>query len=217
MKFDPEMFLRNEGDGKTVSLHQPGSIIFEQGALAEEVFYLRLGQASETVRSETGKIAVVGMIEKDSFFGCSSLEGGKHRFSTVTAVTPCTVTAISVLAMRRALHHPQFSHLFMSYLLDHNGRIEADKVDLLFNSSEKRLAQKLLILAHVGDGQPTIIGPEITQEMLADMVGTTRPRINMFLNRFRKLDLVQYDRRGITVLPALLQAVLQEIPTVRKR
>lgn len=209
-RFDPKIFLEAVGDGKMISHHRAGEIIFKQGSPALHVFYLRSGKAKETVASEHGKDAMVGMLEPGIFFGTGSLDGGRHRVSTVTAMTPCTVTAITRDAMLAALREPSFAQMFMTYLLDQNTRIEAEKVDLLFNSSEKRLAQRLLILARFGEGRPRIIGPEITQEMLADMIGTTRPRVNYFLNRFRKMGHIRYNG-GIEVQASLLNVLVQDL------
>lgn len=210
--FDPKQFIERVGTGKTISEHGPGQIIFKQGSTASHIFYLQSGRAKESVTSDLGKEAVVGVLEPGHFFGTSALDGGRVRVSTVVAVTTCIVTMITKDAMHHALKEPRFSQLFVAYLLQYNSKIEAEKVDLLFNSSEKRLAQKLLILAHVGEGQPQIIGPEITQEMLAAMIGTTRPRVNKFLNKFRKLGFINYNGPGIEVLPSLLKAVLQDGP-----
>lgn len=212
-RFDPQTFLASVGQGKTITNHSPGEIIFKQGADADAVFYLQSGKAKETVESEQGKDAVVGVLEPGMFFGTSAVDGGTVRVSTVAAVTTCTVTAITIAEMKKALREPKFAQLFMAYLLHHNSKIEAEKVDLLFNSSEKRLARKLLMLAHVGEGPPQIIGPEITQEMLANMIGTTRPRVNLFLNKFKKIGLIKYNG-GIVVLPGLLRAVLLETPSL---
>lgn len=214
-RFDPKSFLEGVGDGKTITSHRAGEIIFKQGTPAQHVFYLRSGKAKETVASEQGKEAVVGMLEPGLFFGTSSLDGDHLRLSTVTTIAPSTITAITKDAMMKALNEPVFAQLFVAHLLHHNSRIEAEKVDLLFNSSEKRLAQKLLILAHSKEGRLQMIGPEITQEMLADMIGTTRPRVNYFLNRFQKMGFIKKNG-GITVLPALLKAVLQETPASRE-
>jgi CRP/FNR family transcriptional regulator, cyclic AMP receptor protein len=213
-QFDPLAFLASVGSGKTITTHKPGEIIFKQGSHAELVYYLQKGKAKETVESEQGgKDAVVGMLEPGFFFGTSALDGAGARLSTVVAVTTCVVTAITISAMKKVLKEPRFTQLFVAYLLHHNSQIEAEKVDLLFNSSEKRLARKLLILAHVGEGPAQIIGPEITQEMLSTMIGTTRPRVNHFLNKFRKLGFIKYNG-GIMVQPSLLKAVLQETPTI---
>jgi CRP/FNR family transcriptional regulator, cyclic AMP receptor protein len=208
VKFDPKTFLAKVGEGKTITVHRPRAVIYKQGDPVDLVFYLQSGKAKETVASDQGKEAIVGMLEPGLFFGTSGLDGGIARLSTVTAVTECIVTAITKDAMKVALKQPSFAQLFMAYLLDHNSKIEAEKIDLLFNDSERRLAQKLLILAHAADGLPQVIGPEITQEMLANMIGTTRPRVNYFLNRFRKMGFIKYDG-GISVQPALLTMVLQ--------
>lgn len=207
--FDPRSFLERVGEGKRIILFRQGETVFRQGTPAAHVYYLREGKAKETVLSETGKDAVVGMIDPGMFFGSSSLDDGGQWHSTVTAIVPCIVTEITVPAMRQALQQPLFSQLFMAYLLRHNSTIEAEKVNLLFNRIEKRLAQKLLILAHFGDGPPQVIGPEITQEMLAEMIGTTRPRVNHFLNKFRRMGFIKYNG-GITVMPSLLRTLLHD-------
>lgn len=215
-QFDPLNFLASVGSGKTITTHAPGEVIFKQGTHADLVYYLQNGKAKETVESEHGgKDAVVGVLEPGLFFGTSALDGGAIRLSTVVAVTTCVVTAITIDAMKKVLKEPRFAQLFMAYLLHHNSKIEAEKVDLLFNSSEKRLARKLLMLAHVAEGPPQIIGPEITQEMLSMMIGTTRPRVNHFLNKFRKLGFIKYNG-GIMVQPSLLKAVLQETPSIEE-
>lgn len=217
--FDPEKFVKRVGSGKTITEYKSGDVIFQQGAPAEHVYYLQSGRAKEVARSEHGKVAVVGMIEAKQFFGTSAIDGTPTRLSTVVAVTACVVTEITKEAMKDALKEPHFARLFMAYLLHHNSQIEAEKIDLLFNSSEKRLAQRLLVLAHIGEDSPRIIGSEITQEMLADMIGTTRPRVNSFLVKFRRLGFIRYitdpqrkGHNGIEVLPALLRAVLTEAP-----
>lgn len=205
-RFDPRSFLRGVGEGKTISSVQPGEIIFKQGSAADRVFYLQSGRAKETVISEGGKDAVIGMLEEGLFFGTSTLDSDHLRPSTVTAITACTVTAITREAMLRALREPSFAQMFLTYLLDHTSRIEAEKLDLLLHSSEQRLAQKLLDLSRAQPGPAQMIGPEITQEMLADMIGTTRPRVNYFLNRWRKMGLIKYNG-GILVLPGLAKAM----------
>lgn len=210
-RFDPKSFLAAVGEGKTVTAYRTGQAIFKQGQPADLVFYLQSGKAKETVISQAGKEAVIGVLEPGQFFGTSGLNGNSSRISTVTAVTACVVTAINEEAMQMALHRPKFAQLFMAYLLEYNSRIEAEKVDLLFNSSEKRLAQKLLILAHAGEGAPQVIGPEITQEMLADMIGSTRQHVNHFLNKFRQLGFIKYNG-GILVMPPLLKAMMVETP-----
>lgn len=211
LRFDPRNFLGRVGDGKSVRDYRPSEVIFRQRAAAEHVFYLQSGRAKETVTSEQGREAIIGVLEAGLFFGTNAVDAGASRLSTVIAVTHCVVTAITREAMNKALEDPRFAQLFVAYLLYHNSKIEAEKIDLLFNSSEKRLAQRLLILSRVSEGAPQRIGPEITQEMLADMIGTTRPRVNYFLNKFRKQGFIRYNG-GIEVLPALLRAVLQESP-----
>lgn len=208
-KFDPKVFLEEAGEGRTLSRYKAGAVIMKQGSEAEHVFYLVSGRAKETVTSDGGKDAVVSMLGPGLFFGSSALDGHAYRLSTVIAMTPCAVTAIERDAMTEALKETVFAQMFVSYLLDQNIKIEAEKVDLLLNSSEKRLAQRLLILSRASVGEPQLIGPEITQEMLADMIGTTRPRVNYFLNRFRKMGLISY-RGGIVVQPGLLRLVLTE-------
>lgn len=210
-RFDPKSFLAHVGAGKKVNRYRPNEVVFKQGEPADLVFYLQSGRAKESVASDQGKEAVVGMLEPGFFFGTGSMDGTRSWTSTVTAVTECLVTSITTDAMKAALKEPVFAQLFMVYLLEHTTRIEAEKIDLLFNSTEKRLARRLLILAHVGDGKPEVIGPEITQEMLGEMIGTTRPRVNFFLNRFRSLGLIRYnDETGITVMPGLLRSVLMD-------
>lgn len=211
---DPQLFLERIGEGKTITSFRAGEIVFKQGTPATAVYYLQTGKAKESVTSDQGKDAVVDLLEPGFFFGINSLNGRNHgqaasviRMSTVTAITRCVVTILTAEAMTDALKDPTFSQFFLMYLLQTNHRIEAEKIDLLLNPSEKRLAQKLLMLAHFGEGPTQTIGPEITQEMLAEMIGTTRPRVNFFLNRFRNNGLIKYNG-GITVLPGLLTAVL---------
>lgn len=210
-RFSPKQFLEREGDGKSITGYKAGEHVFKQGMPASHVFYLQIGKAKESVTSDRGKDAVLGMLEPGFFFGTSALDGTGVRESTVTAITNCLVTEITTSLMQMMLRREQeFSQAFMSHLLQTNSRIVAEKIDLLLSSSEKRLAQKLLVLAHFGETPiAQIIGPEIKQEMLAEMVGTTRGRVNYFLNRFRNLGLIRYSGEGIIVLPALLTAVMQ--------
>lgn len=206
-RFSPKIFLERAGEGRKVTGYKTGQIIFTQGTPAEHVYYLQLGVAKETVTTERGKQAVVNMIEPGSFFGMNSLDGIPLRYSTTTTIAPCVVTEISATAMWDALLVPTFAQLFLRHLVGHNSRVEAEKIALLFNTIEKRLAQKLLILAHFGDGPARKIGPEVTQEMLAEMIGSTRTHVNHFLNKFRRLGFIKYNG-GITVLPGLLDALL---------
>ena len=214
--FNPNTFLAKVSDGKTVNQFQPGQIVFKQGEAADAVCYLISGRVKETVSNAEGREVVVGILEPGHFFGTDGIEGGVVRLSSVTAVRLSTVTMIENKVMKRLLAaEPTFAQLFTAYLLHHNTQIAKEKIDLLFNSTEKRLAQLLLVLAHFPDGPPQPISPEITQEMLSDMVGTTRPRVNYFLTRFRKMGLIHYNSRGeITVTGALLTAVLLDKASV---
>lgn len=224
-RFDPKMFLARVGEGKMIVTFKAGAVIFKQGTPAEHVYYVQSGKAQESVTSEQGKDAVIGLLEPGLFFGTGALDGEEMKhLSTVTAITPCIITAITPGAMKKALQKPEFAQLFLAYLLHHNRVVEAEKLELLFNDSERRLMKRLLVLAQVeiAGEPPKPIGPEITQEMLAQMIGTTRPRINYFLNRFRNMGLIKYNGSAhksthtITVLPGLLQVVLQDDVVVER-
>lgn len=209
-KFDP-LPLQKITQGKHAITANPGEHIFKQGASADCIFYLHSGTAKESIMSEQGKIAVVRMLEPGTFFGTSSMDDVLVRTTSAIAITKCSATAITTSAMRAALDSDlRFARLFISYLAHHTTLLEAEKVDLLFNSVEVRLAKQLLILAHVAEGPPKVIGPEITQELLADMIGTTRPRVNFFLGRFRQFKLIEYGSGGMLVQPRLLKAVLED-------
>jgi CRP/FNR family cyclic AMP-dependent transcriptional regulator len=212
MAFDAKAFLEQAGDGKTVLIYKAPATIFKQDDPANEVFYLQQGLLKEAVASDQGKEAVTGMIESGMFFGTGALDGNGKRRSTVVAVTACTVTAITRRVMNTALQEPEFVHMFLNYLLHRNNKIEAEKVDLLLNSSEERLVQKLLTLAHAERGLPSLIGPEVTQEMLAEMIGRTRQRVNFLLIRFRRMGFIRLDRRGIDVLPAITKVLIRRKP-----
>ncbi len=213
-RFDPVAFLARVGDGKTVTAYKSGEVIFKQGEPAEVVFYLQSGAIKETVASWRSQERTVGVLEPGQFFGTGCLDGSALRHSSTRAIKASVATAITVGAMRRMLDaEPAFAQLFIAYLLHHNSRIEAEKVNLLFNQHEKRLAQHLLLLARVTEGPPRLISADITQVMLANMIGATRQRVNYFLNRFRKLRFIEYthgDHGGIRVNPSLLAAVLQD-------
>lgn len=203
-EFDAKLFLERVGEGKTITAHKAGAVIFEQGSKANAVYYLQSGKAKESV-TRRDKDAVVGIVEPGRFFGTSSLHGSRRQ-TTVTAITDCIVTRITNEAVNAALRHQSFAQLFMAYLLHRNSTMKADKIDLLLHRHEKLLAQTLLMLAHFGEGQtPQTIGPEITQEMLAEMISSSRQRVNFFLNRFRNLGYIRYNDEGITVLPGLLK------------
>src|SRR5882672_9446860 len=210
-RFDPKAFLTKVGEGKTITRYKPGEIIFKQGEPAGAVYYLQYGSVKESVVSDQGREAVVGMLEPGLFFGTACLDGPEVRTSTATAVKASMVTAISREAMNAMLNgRLEFAQLFRVYQLHLTSRLEADKIDLMFNSIEKRLARALLILAHYGSATPRKIGPDISQELIAEVIGTTRPRVNHFMTKFRKLGLIKYNG-GIEVSPALLSFV-NELP-----
>jgi CRP/FNR family cyclic AMP-dependent transcriptional regulator len=177
--FDAQEFLAKVGEGKTILQFKKRQNVFAQGDPADKVFYIQKGRIRLTVLSDHGKEAVVGIVGPSQFFGEGCMNGHKLRIATTTAMENCVVTAIKKTAMIATLHsEPQFSEMFMAYLLTRNSRIEEDLIDQLFNSSEKRLARLLLLLAHFGkEGGPQPINPNISQETLADMIGTTRSRV----------------------------------------
>ena len=214
--FDPREFLAKVGEGKTIVDFRKNEIVFAQGDAANTVFYIQKGRVKVVVLSEQGKEAVVGILEPGQFFGEGCMNGHSLRIATATAMEDCRLTAITKAAMLAALHsQPKFSELFMAYLLTRNSRIEEDLIDQLFNSSEKRLA-RLLLLANFGkEGSPQPISPNISQETLAEMVGTTRSRVSFFMNKFRKLGLISYNGK-IEVHSSLLNAVLYDKPEIRR-
>jgi CRP/FNR family cyclic AMP-dependent transcriptional regulator len=216
--FDPKAFLAAVGAGKAILEPGKGESVFEQGDVADTVFYIQKGRIKLTVLSEQGKEAVVAILEPGQFFGESCLNGHTLRMSTATTLEPCIITSVTKPAMLAAIHdQPKFSELFMTYLLARNIRIEEDLVDQLFNSSERRLARLLLLLANFGkEGSPQPISPHISQETLAEMIGTTRSRVSHFMNKFRKLGLISYNGH-IEVHSALLSAVLHEKPLLKER
>jgi CRP/FNR family cyclic AMP-dependent transcriptional regulator len=213
--FDPKVFLAKVGEGKTISIFQKDQNIFEQGETADTIYYLQKGKIKLTVQSERGKEAVVGILEAGQFFGEGCMNGHPLRMSTTTVIEDSVVTAITKKAMLAALHRETaFSEMFVAYLLKRNSRIEEDLIDQLFNSSEKRLARLLLLLANFGkEGNPQPIEPNISQETLAEMIGTTRSRVSFFMNKFRKLGLINYNGK-IEVNSSLLSAVLHEKPEI---
>jgi len=216
-EFDAKAFLAKVGTGKTILEFHKGEHVFEQGDVADTVFYIQKGKVKLTVLSE-GKEAVVAILEPGQFFGEGCMNGHKLRISTTTAMEDCLITSITKSAMVTALHEePKFSELFMAYLLTRNSRIEEDLIDQLFNSSERRLARLLLLLANFGkEGSPQPINPNISQATLAEMVGTTRSRVSHFMNKFRKLGLISYNGH-IEVHSSLLTAVLHEKPLLKER
>ena len=213
--FDPLEFLAKVGAGKTMLELHKNQNVFAQGDVADAVFYIQKGKIKLTVLSELGKEAVVAILEPGQFFGEGCMNGHPLRIATTTAMEDCTITAITKGAMIALLHdEPKFSELFMSYLLTRNSRIEEDLIDQLFNSSERRLARLLLLLANFGkEGSPQPINPNISQETLAEMIGTTRSRVSFFMNKFRKLGFISYNGK-IEVHNSLLSAVLHDKPQI---
>ena len=210
-EFDPNSFLATIGKGRNSALFLAKQGIFAQGDPADAVFYLQKGKVKLTVVSKAGKEATIGILGEGDFFGEGSLAGQFVRMSSATTMTDCAVMRIDKKAMMEALHREhEFSDLFVAYLLGRNIRYEADLVDQLFNSSEKRLARILLLLAHFGkEGKPETVIPKISQEMLAEMIGTTRSRVSFFMNRFRKLGFIHYNG-GLQVHSSLLNVVLHD-------
>jgi CRP/FNR family transcriptional regulator, cyclic AMP receptor protein len=213
--FDPTTFLATIGDGRRNLTFAKDQAIFAQGDVADAVFYIQKGKVKLTVVSPSGREATLGLLDTENFFGEGALAGQTLRMGSASAMTDCEVQRIDKKAMIDALHRePAFSELFVAYLLARNVRYEEDLVDQLFNSSEKRLARVLLILAHFGkDGVPATVVPKISQESLAEMVGTTRSRVSFFMNRFRKLGFVDYSggpEGGLQVHSSLLSVVLHD-------
>jgi len=210
--FDPRRFLATIGEGRKVVAFSRKQTIFTQGDASDSVFYIQEGKVRLTVVSESGK-ATLGILNQGEFFGEGALAGQPLRMGSATALTESELLQIDKKAMMLALHREStFSDLFVAYLLARNIRYEEDLVDQLFNSSEKRLARVLLLLAHFGkDGVPESVIPRISQETLAEMVGTTRSRVSFFMNRFRKLGFINYDAAsGLQVHSSLLNVVLHD-------
>ncbi len=209
--FNPHAFLATIGEGRKSVLFRGRQTIFAQGDPADAVFYIQTGKVKLTVVSTTGKEATIAIFGEGDFLGEASLAGQPFRMGSATAMTDCVILRIAKKAMMEALHRePEFSALFVAYLLARNIRYEEDLVDQLFNSSEKRLARILLLLAHFGkDGTPDTVVPKISQEMLAEMIGTTRSRVRFFMNRFRELGFIHYNG-GLQVHSSLLNVVLHD-------
>jgi CRP/FNR family cyclic AMP-dependent transcriptional regulator len=189
----------------------PAATIFAQGDPATSVMYIERGAVRLSVLSHAGKEAVVALLDADHFFGEGCLAGQSQRMATATAMAPCTILAVEKQEMVRQLHaHPSFADRFLSHMLTRNIRIEEDLIDHLFNSSEKRLARTLLLLARYGEHQPSHRAlPRVSQELLAEMVGTTRSRVNFFMNKFRKLGFIDYNG-GLKINDSLLRVVLRD-------
>jgi CRP-like cAMP-binding protein len=212
-KFDPKTFLSTIDGGRKIEAFPKKQTIFVQGDSSDAVFYIQKGKVKLTVVSESGKEATIGILSEGAFFGESCLTGQPLRLCSATAMTDCTVMRINKKSMTDVLHGEHaFSDMFVAYLLTRNIRYEEDLVDQLFNSSEKRLARVLLLLAHFGkDGKPESVIPKISQEALAEMVGTTRSRVSFFMNRFRKLGFIDYHTGdALQVHSSLLNIVLYD-------
>jgi CRP/FNR family cyclic AMP-dependent transcriptional regulator len=208
--FDLRTYLDSTGPAQKVVKYRPGGLIFSQGDPGIDVRYVQEGAIKLSVLSRIGKEAVVAMLGPGDFFGEGALAGQTIRIETATAVVSTSVLVIAKDAMVQLLHNePTFSDRFISHMLTRNIRIEADLVDQLFNSSEKRLARTLLLLARYGQTNPQRTLPKISQETLAEMIGTTRSRVNFFMNKFRKLGLLEYDGT-IKINSSLLSVVLHD-------
>jgi CRP-like cAMP-binding protein len=213
--FDPAKFLAIIGSGRTIVRFDKNQTVFAQGDAVDDVFYIQKGKVKLTVVSEKGKEATIAILSAGDFFGEGCLAGQTVRMGSASVITDCTVMRIEKNSMMQALHNEHaFSDMFVAHLLMRNIRYQEDLVDQLFNSSEKRLARVLLLLAHFGkDGIPETVVPKVSQETLAEMVGTTRSRVSFFMNRFRKLGFIQYDsgaKGGLQVHSSLLNVVLHD-------
>jgi CRP/FNR family cyclic AMP-dependent transcriptional regulator len=211
LAFDPKAILTRIETGKTIRPYRNKQIVFSQGDAADAVFYIASGKVKLSVVSTRGKEAVIGVLERESFFGEGCLAGQPFRMSTAIAIQPSSIMRVARSAMLSWLHRePEFAELFTAYLLSRNVRIEEDLVDQLFNSSEKRLARILLLLAHFGkESRPESVIPKVSQDTLAAMVGTTRSRVSYFMNRFRKMGFIEYNG-GLHVHSGLLTVVLRD-------
>ena len=217
--FDPKSFLAKVGAGRTITEYRKNQRIFAQGDPADALFYIQKGKVKRTVVSRHGKEAILAVIGPGDFFGEGCLAGQQRRMSTAVALADCSIARVEKTAAIKVIRdQPRFSELLVSHLLSRNIRIEEDLVDLLFNSSEKRLARILLLLANFGkNGKPEPVIPKISKETLAEMVGTTRARVSFFMNKFRKLGFVTYDG-GLEVHSSLLNVILHDEPeTIRQK
>jgi CRP/FNR family cyclic AMP-dependent transcriptional regulator len=211
MLFDPKVFLATVGKERTIADYRKDRMVFSQGDPADTVFYILKGKVKLTVVSRNGKEAVIAILAAGDFFGEGCIVGQPLRMASAYALSECSIVQLAKVAMIRVLHdEPAFSEVFVHHLLSRNIRIEEDLVDQLFNSSEKRLARVLLLLANFGkDGKPQLVIPKLSQETLAEIVGTTRQRVNFFMNRFRKMGFIRYNG-GLEVHSSLLNVVLHD-------
>jgi CRP/FNR family cyclic AMP-dependent transcriptional regulator len=211
LRFNLRAFVAKDGDGHTIAEFRKEQTLFSQGEPADAIFYILKGRIKLTVLSRQGKEAVIAMLGSDDFFGEGSLADQRLRMATATTMTDGSMVRIEKKAMMRLLHNQAaFSEQFTTYLLSRNIRIEEDLVDQLFNSSEKRLARILLLLGRIGKGgDAEIVVPKISQETLAEMIGTTRARVSFFMNRFRQLGFIEYNG-GLRVHSSLLDIILHD-------
>jgi CRP/FNR family transcriptional regulator, cyclic AMP receptor protein len=210
--FDPQAFLARAESGRSIASYTRNSRVFAQGDPADAIFYVQEGKVKLTVVSRQGREAVVAILGSTDFFGEGCLAGQVVRMATATALSDCTVMRLAKREMIRVLHdQPRFSEVFVAHLLSRNIKIEEDLVDQLFNSSEKRLARVLLLLANFGKpGQPKLVIPRINQETLAEIIGTTRSRVSFFMNRFRSLGFIDYNGQSLEVHSSLLTILLSD-------
>jgi CRP/FNR family transcriptional regulator, cyclic AMP receptor protein len=216
--FDLKVFLTKADGERAISKYRTNQIVFSQGDPADSVFYIHDGKVKVSIASGQGKEAVIAILGPDEFCGEGCLTGQPRRVATATAMTECAVMRLAKATIIRVLHdEPAFSEMFVSHLLARTMRVEADLVDQLFNSSEKRLARALLLLANFGkEGRPETIIANVSQETLAEMIGTTRARVNHFMNKFRQLGFIDYNRTGtMEVHSSLLNVVLHEKPQIK--
>ena len=215
--FNSRSFLAKVGKGRSMGKYRKGQVIFSQGDAGDAVFYVQKGKVKVTVVSEQGKEAVVAILGTDEFFGEGCLAGQALRISTVTTMTDSVIARMEKATITRVIHQePMFAEMFIAHLLGRTIRVEADLVDQLFNSSEKRLARMLLLLANFGkEGKPEPIIAKISQETLAEMIGTTRSRVSFFMNKFRELGFIDYNGSGLEVHTSLLNAVLHDRPQIK--
>jgi CRP/FNR family transcriptional regulator, cyclic AMP receptor protein len=209
--FDPKAFLAKAAEGRTISTYPKKSVVFSQGDAADAVFYIQSGKVKVAIVSKEGKEAVVAILGTDEFIGEGILIGQPKRLATASAMTECVIMRVEKAAIMRVLQdEPTFSQMFMSHILTRSARVQEDLVDQLFNSTEKRLARVLLLMANFGkEGRPEPVTTKISQETLAEIIGTTRSRVSHFMNKFRDLGFIDYNGH-IEVHSSLLSVVLAE-------
>jgi CRP/FNR family transcriptional regulator, cyclic AMP receptor protein len=216
-QFDPKLFLAKVGVGRSIGKYRKDQTVFSQGDPADAVFYIQSGKAKVTVVSEQGKEAVVAILGPNNFFGEGCLAGQPRRMATVSAMAEGLFMRLEKASIVRVIHdEPAFSEMFISHLLARTIRVEEDLIDQLFNSSEKRLARMLLLLANFGkEGRPEPVIANVSQETLAEMIGTTRSRVSFFMNKFRKLGFIHYGGAGLEVHSSLLNVILHDQPLIK--